>query len=214
MTDYPDRVAPPAELPTVSLEEPVSAKVFKDVDESYIAMGFVAPAADDPDFAAFEVLDSIIGLGAGSRLSEALGENGAGLTDVSGAFCRCGQDVSEFVIYASASDAEATLDVIEDEVEALSSELVSDEELKTARNRLIGRHVIQGQTNLVRAARLSSYELAGLGFEFGDAFIEAVNRVDKDDILRVASEWLRNPATVVVQPGKTAPTAGRRKAGI
>jgi len=214
LSDYPDKQTTPADLPPVSMEEAVTARVFKDVDESYIVMGFVAPAASDPDFAAFEVLDAFIGLGSGSRLAEVLGENGAGLADVTGAFCRCGQDVSMFVLYASTEDPDGVIDVVESEIERLSTEPVPDEELRTAINRLIGRHVISGQTNLVRATRLASYELAGLGFDFADSLLAAVNRVDKDDILRVASEWLTKPATVVVQPGETAPPRGRKRAGI
>ena len=214
LSDYPDRQASPVDLPPVSMEEAETARVFKDVDESYLAMGFVAPGAGDPDFAAFAVLDALVGVGSGSRVVEALGENGAGLSDVTGAFCRCGQDVSMFVIYASTEDADGVIDVIESEIERLSTEPVPDEELRTARNRLVGRHVIHGQTNLVRAARLASYELAGLGFDFADSLLAAVNRVDKDDILRVASEWLRKPATVIVQPGETAPPRGRKRAGI
>ena len=214
LSDYPDMQTTPADLPSVSMDGAETATVFKDVDESYIVMGFAAPAADDPDFIAFEVLDALIGLGSGSRLAEVLGENGAGLADVTGAFCRCGQDVSMFVLYASTEDPDGVIDVVESEIERLSAEPVPDEELRTARNRLIGRHVINGQTNLVRAARLASYELAGLGFDFADSFLTAVNRVDKDDILRVASEWLTKPATVVVQPGETAPPRGRKRAGI
>ena len=214
LSGYPGGQAPPAELPLVSMEEAETATVFKDVDESYITMGFVAPAAGDPDFAAFEVLDSLIGMGSGSRITAALGENGAGLSDITGAFCRCGQDVSTFILYAATEDADAAIDVIESEIERLSTEPVSDEELRIAKNRLVGRQVIKGQTNLVRAARLASYELAGLGFNFADSFLKAVNRVDKDDVLRVASEWLRKPATVVVRPGETAPPRGRKRAGI
>jgi len=214
LSDYPDMQTTPADLPSVSMDGAETATVFKDVDESYIVMGFVAPAADDPDFIAFEVLDALIGLGSGSRLAEVLGENGAGLADVTGAFCRCGQDASMFVLYASTEDPDGVIDVVESEIERLSAEPVSDEELRTARNRLIGRHVINGQTNLVRAARLASYELAGLGYDFGNSLLTAVNRVDKDDILRVASEWLTKPATVVVQPGETAPPRGRKRAGI
>ena len=214
LSGYPDRQATPTDFPPVSMEEAETATVFKDVDESYIVMGFVGPPASDPDFAAFEVLDALIGLGSGSRLVAALGENGAGLSDVTGTLCRCGQEVSTFVLYTSTEDADGAIDVIESEIERLSTEPVPDEELRTARNRLVGRHVIYGQTNLVRAARLASYELAGLGFDFADSFLTAVNRVDKDDILRVASEWLRKPATVVVQPGETAPPRGRKRAGI
>jgi len=214
LSDYPDRQAPAVDLPSVSMEEATTARVFKDVDESYLAMGFVAPAASDPDFAVFGVLDELLGMGSGCRITEALGENGAGLSDVNGTFRRHGQDVSTFVIYASTEDPDGVIDVLESEIERVSTEPVLNEELRTARNRLIGRHVINGQTNLIRAARLASYELVGLGFDFADSLLAAVNRVDKDDILRVASEWLTKPATVVVQPGETAPPRGRKRAGI
>jgi predicted Zn-dependent peptidase len=117
-------------------------------------------------------------------------------------------------MYAATDDPDTTLDLIDDELSSVMTEVVSDEELATAKNRMHGRHERQGQTNLVRAARLASYELAGLGFDFADSFLTAVNRVDKDDILRVASEWLTKPATVVVQPGTTAPPSGRKRAGI
>jgi predicted Zn-dependent peptidase len=214
MSDYPSEMPAPPKLPLVTFDEAKSTKIFKDVDESYIARGFLAPSADHPDFAAFEVMDAIMGLGSGSRLSRALGETGANVSDTHGAYCRCGQRVSAFVMYASTDDPDTALDLIDDELSSLMSEPVSDEELETAKNRMYGRYERQGQTNLVRAARLASYELAGLGFDFAGSFLTAVNRVDKDDILRVASEWLAEPATVVVQPGKSAPTSARKRAGI
>jgi predicted Zn-dependent peptidase len=214
MSDYPSELPPTPQLPVVTFNEPKSTKIFKDVDESYIARGFLAPPADHPDFAAFEVMDAIIGLGSGSRLSRTLGEAGANVSDRHGAYCRCGQRVSAFVMYAATDDPDTALDLIDNELSSLMTEAVSEEELATAKNRMHGRHERQGQTNLVRAARLASYELAGLGFDFADSFLTAVNRVDKDDILRVASEWLTKPATVVVRPGKTAPTSRRKSAGI
>jgi zinc protease len=213
LADYPGGRAPEVNPPEVSFEGRPPVKVFRDIDEAHIAVGFMAPPASDPDFVAFEVTDAMIGLGVGSRLTRALGEDGANVSDDNGAFCRCGQDVSTFIIYASSQDPDTVLDVIGDEIHSLMTEPVSDQELTTVKNRVVGRHEINGQTNLVRAARLASYELAGLGFDFGDTFLTAVNRVDKDDILRVASEWLDKPATVVVLPGKRAPS-GRTEAGI
>ncbi len=214
LSNYPDRQVPPPVIPPAPRVGAETTTIFKDVSESYIAMGFTAPRADSPDFGAMAVVDALMGLGSGSRLSAALGENGAGLSDVTGSFCRCGQDASDFVVYASADDPDEVVGVLESEIARLSTEPVSDHELQTAKNRLVGRHVITGQTNLVRAARIASYELAGLGFNFADSFLTAVNRVDKDDVQRVASEWLRKPATVIVRPGKTAPPRGTKRAGI
>jgi len=213
MEEYPSELPPPPMPPLITHDEMRMTRGFKDVDRSYIAAGFLAPPADHPDFPAFEVMDVVIGMGYGSRLARALGETGADLSDSYGSFCRCGQEVSALVVYASTEDPDTVADIIDDELSSLTEEPVSDEELAAARNRLVGRHERQGQTNLVRAARLATYELAGLGFDFADTFLTAVNRVDKDDILRVASEWLEKPAIVVVQPGETAPRR-RKEAGI
>ena len=58
-------------------------------------------------------------------------------------------------------------------------------------------------------------QLAGLGFDYADTFLSAVKRVDKDDVTRVASEWLTDPATVLVVPGKSAPPrTSTKRAGI
>jgi zinc protease len=214
LSDYPNRPSEPAELPPVSMKESETVTIFKDVDESYVAMGFVGPPASHPDFPAFEVMDTLIGMGSGSRLERTLGETGAGLVGSVGSFCRCGQDVSALIVYASTDDPDEAVEGIEHELQVMATEPVSDEELVKARNVIVGRHVIGGQTNIVRAARIGSYELAGLGYDFADSLLKAVNRVDKDDILRVASEWLRKSATVVVKPGKSAPPAGRVRAGI
>lgn len=214
LSDYPDRQASVPVAPPVPMVDAETTTIFKDVSDSQIVMGFVAPTSASPDFPVITVIDALMGQGSASRLSAALGENGAGLADVTGSFCRCGDDASAFVIYASTDDPDGALAVMREQIESLSTDPVTDQELLTAKNRLVGRHVITGQTNLVRAARLASYELAGLGVDFADSFLTAVNRVDKDDIQRVASEWLRKPATVIVRPGKTAPPRGTKRAGI
>jgi len=214
LVDYPKGQPAPPDVPPVPKGGDLSATVFKDVSESYVAMGYMAPSAHDADFATISVLDAVLGLGSGSRLATALGEDGADISSSNGSYCRCGESASALFVYAAAKDGDEAIDIIGDEIERLATEPVTDAELRTAKNKLVGRHVINGQTNLVRAARLTSYELAGLGFDFADSFPKAVNRVDKDDILRVASEWLRSPATVVVQPGKSAPARGTKRAGI
>ncbi len=213
--DYPNKRAPEAEFPRLEKKEHDSVRIFKDVDEAFVAMGFLAPRAGDADFSAMRVVDALIGLGSGARLPLALGETGAGISESNGSFCRSREEGSVLVVYASTDDAELALDTMESEILRLRTEPVTDEELASAKNRLVGTHVIRGQTNLVRAARLASYELAGLGFDYADTFLSAVKRVDKDDVTRVASEWLTDPATVLVVPGKTAPSrASTKRAGI
>jgi predicted Zn-dependent peptidase len=204
LSEYPEGPATPAPPlpPPPPEQEPV--KLFADVEPAYLAIGFPAPSERDGDLAVMAVLDALVGMGSGSRLSSRLGEDGAGLAEKIGSVCRCGYEVSTFMVFASTESADETVFAIEREFAELSSEPVPDAELTEAKNRLIGRHVITGQTNLVRALRLAVPELLGLGFDHAESFLAEVNRVDKDDIMRVASEWLRKPATVIVYPGKSS----------
>ena len=204
LADYPRGTAETFEPPPVQRSGSDTWKVFKDVDEAYVALGFHAPPSGDSDYAAIRTLDALLGLGRNSRLSRVLGPDGSGVARKVGSYCRCREAGSAFIVYGAGDDAVAVRDGILSEVERLKTEPVSDEELAAAVNQIIGRQVIAGQTNLVRAARLASYELAGLGFGFADAFLDAVKRVDKDDVMRVASEWLREPVTASVLPGRSA----------
>lgn len=212
--DYPEGTASETEFPE-AFGGGKDFNVFKDVDEAALGMGFVAPSSGHEDYAALRVAVTILGEGNGSRLQSALGPRGADLTESTGSYCMCRDEISLVALYAIAEEIDEAHDIIVDVLHGLSTEPVTDEELARARSFVVGRQAVSGQTNLVRAGRLAAYELAGHGFQ-EDAFLRAVNRVDKDDVIRVASEWFVKPVTVVVRPGKSAaPQSGKpARAGI
>ncbi|MBN2565536.1 MAG: insulinase family protein [Candidatus Eisenbacteria bacterium] len=208
LSDYPDggepdMAPPPPPLPPPPAES-TTVKIFADVDQAYLAMGFLAPSIHDDDYAAVTVINGLMGVGSGSRLSRLLGPDGTDIADKMGSYCRCIDDASAFTLYASTESPDVTVEMMREELARLASEPVPDDELKEAKNRVIGRYVITGQTNLARAARMAFPELAGLGYSREESYLSEVNRVDKDDIMRVASVWLRKPFTVIVYPGKTS----------
>jgi zinc protease len=216
LKDYPSGNAPAAasELPAPP-SEPQTVEIYADVDEAYLAMGFTAPSAGSDDYPVIAVIDALMGVGSASRLNVTLGPQGSDLVDAVGSRCMCWFEASAFIMYASTSFPGETVKAFEAAVEQLANEPAAGEELSDAKNRVIGRYVIAGQTNLVRAARLAVSELEGLGYEAADSFLSEVNRVDKNDIMRVASQWLRKPATVIVYPGKaSAPARTTRRPGI
>jgi hypothetical protein len=54
--------------------------------------------------------------------------------------------------------------------------------------------------------RLAWNQLSGLGPGYTDAYLRSLAGVDRDDVRRVAVEYLVSPATVVVRPGRPSRT--------
>lgn len=204
LADYPEGKAPETKFPKVSVGDGKTVTVYKDVELGHVVTGFLVPGAGTSEGTAARVLSVLLGGGSGSRIGAALGDAGAGIADVAGAVCLCREEQSVIVAYASTDDVDQSLELIDAEIERLRTEPVTDEELESAKNRLAGQILVKGQSNIVKASRLASYELAGLGYDYMSSFLRDVDRVDKDDIVNVASRWLEKPVTIIVRPGASA----------
>jgi zinc protease len=204
LADYPEGRPVSPVLPRVERTAPQNKILFMDTPESYIAMGFLGPPMKSDDYPVIRVANEILGEGEWSRLGSTLGDPSAGFVNRYGSVCLCGQEHSAVMVYASTDDVEETIRIVNDEVAKLKAEPVSDDEIEVAKNRLAGSLLIEGQRNLVRAARYAVYELAGLGADYGDEYLEEVARVDAGDVLRAAQEYFEGPVTVIVRPGKRA----------
>ena len=217
LADYPAREAPETVFPKLPEPPAEPIEIFRDVDEAQVVLGFRFPKADDPDYAALRVMTTMLGEGGGSMLYNALVDADEPAATKTGAFCNCRVESGLLIVFASTDDPELAIGRIHEQFDRLETEPASDRELTRARNSLVGARLIRGQTNIVRAARLASYELFGLGADFEGTFLRAVNRVDKDDLTLVASKWLKRPVTVIVRPGRSARPSDReirKRAGI
>jgi predicted Zn-dependent peptidase len=202
LSEYPEGSPRDAAFPALAPSDQPKRVLYRDTPESYVAVGFLAPAIGEDDFAPVRVANEILGDGEWSRLGTTLGAPDAAFVNRYGSVVFAGQEHGAVIVYASTDDVKETVRIITGEVERLRTEPVTEDELEVARNRLAGRILIQGQSNLVRAARYGVYELAGLGAEYGDEYLEEVARVDAGDVLEAAQEYLEEPATVIVRPGK------------
>ncbi|MBD3367483.1 MAG: hypothetical protein GF405_04830 [Candidatus Eisenbacteria bacterium] len=194
---------PPGE-PTYPVERTGTSEfeLFKDVENGRVLLGFLAPAADDPDHAAVRVLTEVLGGGTGSRLHTRLASDGEHAADAVGAFYPLRLEQGRIVAYATPVRAERTLDLMTEVVEALRNEPVSSSELKRASNRIVGHYVMRGQRNLERARRHAWDELSGLGGGAHDRLIRSIEEVDADDVLDAAQRYLVDPVIVVLKPGR------------
>jgi zinc protease len=206
LSDYPEGRPSARVFPNVRSTGPQKKLVYRDTPESYAVLGFLAPPIGSDEFVALRVANEILGDGEWSRLGTTLGAPEAAFASRSGSVFFAGLEQGTLMVYASTDDVDKTTRIMNDEIARLKTEPVSEDEIEVARNRLVGRLLIKGQANLVRAARYAFYELAGLGADYDDRYLREVDRVDARDVQAAASRYLNAPATVIVEPGKRART--------
>jgi len=205
-SQYPSGRPPETSVPAVERREPGISESYKDVPTGHVQVAFLAPPPGSDDYAAARVLAAVLGDGAASRLYAELVGDGGGIAEAAGSLYPLRVEHGSIVLYASAVDVDRALKTINREVERLKTEPVTAEELGRARNRLAGRIAALGQRNVEQAVRLAWNQLSGLGPGYTDAYLRSLAGVDRDDVRRVAVEYLVSPATVVVRPGRPSRT--------
>lgn len=205
---YPSHSVADPRFPDVGAPPKDRLELYRAAKQGYIVGSFVGPAYGTDDFAVANVLCTILGDGTGSRLYSSLGPAGAGVADVVGSYPVGLLEGGQIVIYAASGKVDLSLGIIERIVGELRTEPVGQEELDRAKSRLHGKLAIEGQRNLKRARSMAHSELAGLGHDFLETHMRRIDRVDADDVLRVAEKYLARPVTVILRPGQ------EKKSGI
>lgn len=204
LSEYPRGRVREREAPSVRRVGREADEIFMDVTEPRLSIGYLTPPAPHQDYAALRVLTSVLAGSAGTRLDRALGSEGANIASDIDAFCFCADDASALVVTLSTSDLDRAVEIIASESERLRTEPVSEQELSVARNRIGGNVGLKTQTNLSRALRLTMDYMATGRVDALNTYLEQVARVSRDDVLRVAREYLVGPATAAVHRGRSA----------
>ena len=166
----------------------------EDVAQAQILQSWILPGLKTPDIPALMVLNSILGsCGLSSRLFLELREK-KGLAYV----VRSSLDVmdlaSTFTLYIASEpkNINIALDGFKTEIEKLKKELVSENELLSAKNNIIGKRAFLHETNAQQAHYLGYYELLGMGAAYDNQINEKIMCVTAQDIMRVAKEYLND----------------------
>ena len=168
---------------------------------------YMVPEYKTPDHAALELLSSILGSGQSSRMNRAIArEAKAALTtqvgvDITGAH----RGPSTFYAFAIANQGVKTdsLDkLVSAEIAKVATDGVTDEELSKAKNRRRASQIfgLQQALNTAEAIQSASMFLGNPAAVNSD--IERYMRVTKDDIKRVAQQYLRpeNSTVILIKP--------------
>ncbi len=200
--DYPDREVARREFPRVEVEGPSELDVYSEGESGFIEIGFLGPEIGSDDYAAVQVMISVLGDGSGSRLADCFGECGSAKLSVAGAFVSVRSEGVRLVAYASSDDIDATFHALNDELEGIRTVAASDVELEQAKIRIVTRFATKTETSKNKASAIARRHQLGLPSSFRETYFERLESVTADDVQRVARTYLVNPATVLERPGK------------
>jgi zinc protease len=81
-------------------------------------------------------------------------------------------------------------------VEKVKSELISDRELQKAKNQIEAAFVFAQDSIFGQAMKIGSYEAAG-GWKQMEGYLDGIRKVTRDDIRRVARQYLKTDTRTV-----------------
>jgi zinc protease len=166
-----------------------------------VMVAFLGPGIAHRDYAAMKVLSVALGGGMEGRLFTELRDK-QGLAYSTGAINPSRVDASVLVAYLGTAPANA--DRAEEgmlrELGRLARERVTPDELARAKSFLVGQFNLDRRTNARLAWYQAFFEATGVGYDFAERYVKAVENVTADDLLRVAQTYLSTPAIVSLRP--------------
>jgi len=96
-----------------------------------------------------------------------------------------------FAVYIATEHAKVEKAILEirKELEKLKQEFVTEEELRRAKNYLIGLKEIELQTSCAQSLNMGLYEFYGHGFKKAFNYSENIMKISKDDVQKVARKY-------------------------
>jgi len=172
-----------------------------------IYLGHVGVTRKNPDFYALQVLDTILGGGAGftARIPQRLRDDlGLAYTTFASITMTAGLDPGRFIAYIGTSpeNMKLAIDELLNEIRRIIEEPVAAQELQDAKDYLTGSFVFAFEASPQIARFLVHAQVYGLGFDYIEKYPSYIRAVTVDDISRVARNYLdsENYTLVVVGP--------------
>jgi zinc protease len=163
--------------------------------QANIYLGHLGIERTSPDFYALQVLDTILGGGAGftARIPQRLrDELGLAYTTFASITMTAGIDPGRFVAYIGTSpeNTRLAIDGLLNEIRRIIDEPVSVDELEDAKDFLTGSFVFAFESSAQIARFLVQASVYDLGFNYGEKYPRLIRSVTAEDIARVARQYL------------------------
>ncbi|WP_404788852.1 M16 family metallopeptidase [Altericista sp. CCNU0014] len=197
----PASAAPPAASRLTLDSTPHQRVRVQNTQQSIVMLGYPAPAIRDADYSALKLLYTYLCSGLSSRLFTELREKRGMAYEVSGLF-PTRLHPSHFVAYlgTASQNTALALSLLKDELLRLSTQPLSETEVRVAKNKLLGQHALGKQTNHQIAHLYGLYEFLQLGADYDRAFVQSIQAIAPEQLYRAALQHLKEPFVSVVGP--------------
>lgn len=175
-----------------------------DINQSNIYLGHIGGVMSDPDYFALTVMNQILGGGFTGRLFKNVRSRQGLAYSVFGHYSSSYDHPGEFYVGCqtkSASTVHAIRAMI-DEVEKITAEEVTDEELELAKTSYLNSFVFNFDSKGEIIRRLMTFEYYGYPPDFLQQTKDRVEKVTKADVLRVARAHLKPEALKILVVGR------------
>lgn len=191
------------------------------VNKAFLFAGFHTTDVRDDDKFALDVMSMILGEGRSSRLYRILRDK-LSLVNGVGSWSFTPSYPGLFVVNATLDpkNLDAVRSEVLKEIYRLKTEPVSDEELEKVKQVIASDHYFSLETVIEQASDLGSGEVSAGNFNYSKDYLEKVNKVTKEDILKAANKYFYddNLTVTALVPqdfpiSETAKGAGKETAG-
>jgi zinc protease len=200
--------APETDIPMIDIGNPSEIFLHKqDIPQTIIQIQQNGISRTNPNFFHAQIMNFILGSsGFGSRLTEEIREK-RGLTYGIHSFFSHNDYANGLNISTSTenSNVEEMLRLIQAEFEKLRSYPPTQEELDNAKSYLIGSTPLAFTSTGAIAGLMLSLQLDGLGADYLDRRMQAIQSATLDDIFRISQRLLRPENFVTVLVGNPSP---------
>ncbi|MBS4073246.1 MAG: insulinase family protein [Algoriphagus sp.] len=198
---------PSREVTDEGLDRPVQTtlkihEARKDALQSSLRIGDWSISKSHPDFHALSVFNTILGGYFGSRLVKNIREDKGHTYGISSSLVELG-DYNYWVIGADVQKAHLN-EVIQEvyiEINRLSTELVSEDELEILRNYLVGQMLSKFSSSFDLMDRFKSAHHSGLDLSYYRQKLDYLKKVTPQDLLRIGQTYFSNPPFIEVSVG-------------
>jgi len=186
-----------AEPPKVRAEEPPQRGerrviLKKEAELPFILMYYHAPNLKSPDNYALDLLSVVLAGGRSSRLYHELVYKKRIARNIDADYSGVSIDPTGFSVTGQLMPGKESAEVereIDGLLEKIKSELISERELQKAKNQIESSYIYAQDSIFGQAMKIGYYEAAA-GWRMMDAYLDGIRRVTREDIRRVAKQYL------------------------
>ncbi|MFQ5904295.1 MAG: M16 family metallopeptidase [Candidatus Binatia bacterium] len=175
-------------------------RINRDLTQANIIIGHEGVPRGHPDYYAIRVMNYILGGGGfSSRLMNSIrNERGLAYSVYSLFYSEKYVGTFQVAMQTKNETAEEAILIAKEEIRRIREQGVSEEELKAAKDYLIGSFPLRLDTNRRVANFLAQVEFFDLGLDYLDRYPELIRQISQEDVLRAAKRYLQPEKLIVV----------------